>query len=105
MSGASGLIEDVGKASANEAGAGRSVLNGSANGVSGVTGPAAGESDLGSRGEGTAVSTPVRTSVKIRLVNGFESDCRAGAYLAREAHQRTIFRDIVFSEDGSFRYK
>lgn len=41
---------------------------------------------------------PQRSSVKIRLADGSESDCRAGIYLAREAHQRTIFRDIAFSE-------
>lgn len=35
----------------------------------------------------------------VRLANGSESDCRAGVFLAREAHRHTIFRDIPFSED------
>jgi len=98
MSGASGLISEEIRATANSAGAGGSVLNGSTTGVSGATGPSASESDAGSRGEGAAAFTSGRTSVKIRLVNGSESDCRAGVYLAREAHRRTIFRDIAFSE-------
>jgi len=99
MSSASGLISDEVRAAATEAGAGGSVRNGSAAGASGATGPSASEADAQSRGEGTAKSALVRTSVKIRLVNGSVSDCRAGVYLAREAHHRTIFRDIAFSED------
>ncbi|WP_422376202.1 hypothetical protein [Roseibium sp.] len=99
MSSASGLISEEARAAATEAGAGGSVLNGSAAGVSAATGLSACQTDAQSRGEGTAASDLVRTSVKIRLVNGSESDCRAGVYLAREAHQHTIFRDIAFSED------
>ncbi|UFI06646.1 hypothetical protein [Roseibium aggregatum] len=39
-----------------------------------------------------------RTSIKLRLADGSETDCRAGIHLAREAHLRPIFRDIPFSE-------
>ncbi|GAB2188359.1 hypothetical protein [Roseibium sp. LAB1] len=39
-----------------------------------------------------------RTGIKLRLADGSETDCRAGIHLAREAHLRTIFRDIPFSE-------
>ncbi|TYC78818.1 hypothetical protein FMN63_02845 [Stappia sp. BW2] len=47
----------------------------------------------------TSVSVrPKRTSVKLRLADGSETDCRAEIHLAREAHLRTIFRDIPFSE-------
>lgn len=35
----------------------------------------------------------------VRLADGSEADYRAGVYLAREAHQNTIFRDIAFSEE------
>ncbi|MEO9526370.1 hypothetical protein [Roseibium sp.] len=45
------------------------------------------------------VHGPARTSVKIRLADGSDADCLAGVHLAREAHGRTIFRDIPFSED------
>ncbi len=38
-----------------------------------------------------------RISIKLRLADGSETDCRAGIHLAREAHLRTIFRDIPFS--------
>jgi len=59
------------------------------------------EPHLGASGsglDGSGAAAPRRTSVKIRLADGSESDCRAGIYLAREAHNRTIFRDIAFSE-------
>jgi hypothetical protein len=47
----------------------------------------------------TSVSVaPKRTSVKLRLADGSETDCRAGIHLARETHLWTIFRDIPFSE-------
>lgn len=39
-----------------------------------------------------------RGNMVVRLADGSEADYRAGVYLAREAHQNTIFRDIPFSE-------
>jgi len=53
---------------------------------------------VGAEGAGAAVPASPRTSVKIRLADGSESDCRAWVFPAREAHQTTIFRDIAFSE-------
>ncbi|WP_269586172.1 hypothetical protein [Roseibium sp. Sym1] len=46
--------------------------------------------------EKAAVSeTPQRTSVKLRLADGSESDCRAGIHLAREADTHfLIFRRL-----------
>ncbi|TYC63077.1 hypothetical protein FMN63_28905 [Stappia sp. BW2] len=35
-----------------------------------------------------------RTSINLRPADGSETDCRVGIHLAREAHLRTIFRDI-----------
>jgi hypothetical protein len=49
-------------------------------------------------GDAAVSEKPTRASVKLRLADGSESDCRAGIHLAREAHLRTIFRDIAFSE-------
>ncbi|WP_152502797.1 GNAT family N-acetyltransferase [Labrenzia sp. THAF82] len=40
-----------------------------------------------------------KSNMTVRLANGSESDCRAGVFLAQEAHRNTIFRDIPFSED------
>ncbi|CTQ56849.1 hypothetical protein LP7551_05413 [Roseibium album] len=37
----------------------------------------------------------------VRLDNGSEADWLAACYLAREAHQNTIFRDISFAEEGA----
>ncbi|WP_298965656.1 hypothetical protein [uncultured Roseibium sp.] len=37
--------------------------------------------------------------MKFRLVNGTDTDFRAGIFLAKEAHSNTVFRDIVFSEE------
>lgn len=56
--------------------------------------------DYGRAGETANASdiTQERTSIKLRLADGSETDCRAGIHLAREAHLRTIFRDIPFSE-------
>lgn len=56
--------------------------------------------DYGRGGETANASdiTQERTSIKLRLADGSETDCRAGIHLAREAHLRTIFRDIPFSE-------
>ncbi len=56
--------------------------------------------DDGRAGETVNASdiTQGRTSIKLRLADGSETDCRAGIHLAREAHLRTIFRDIPFSE-------
>jgi len=92
MRGESGLIaEDV--KPAGEAEADRAVVTGSGENASEAQ-------RLGARTEvGTTAAAPKRTTVKIRLADGSESDCRAGVFLAREAHQRTIFRDIAFSED------
>ncbi|MEM5585965.1 hypothetical protein WNZ15_26165 [Roseibium sp. AS2] len=47
----------------------------------------------------SGADAPLRTSVKIRLADGSDADCLAGVLLAREAHGRTIFRDIPFSDD------
>jgi len=49
-------------------------------------------------GDAAVSGKPTRAGVKLRLADGSESDCRAGIHLAREAHFRTIFRDIPFSE-------
>eukprot|EP00903_Cladosiphon_okamuranus_P001208 g1206.t1 len=89
MSSESGLIGENLQATAADAGADRPLEHA----------PEA-MSDKANRREVGAVgaSAPGRTSVKIRLANGTESDCRAGIFLAREAHQRTIFRNIPFSE-------
>lgn len=56
--------------------------------------------DYGRAGETANASdiTQERTSIKLRLADGSETDCRAGIHLAREAHLRTIFRDIPFLE-------
>ncbi|MEP1557512.1 MAG: hypothetical protein ABJJ90_12370 [Lentilitoribacter sp.] len=51
------------------------------------------------RKAGGRAAAPLRTSVKIRLADGSETDCRAGVHLAREAHLHTVFRNIPFSED------
>ncbi|MEM5585969.1 hypothetical protein WNZ15_26185 [Roseibium sp. AS2] len=55
--------------------------------------------DAAARKTDGRVHRPARTSVKIRLADGSETDCRAGVHLAREAHLHTVFRDIPFSED------
>lgn len=46
-----------------------------------------------------AKSPRATPGLTLRLADGSEADCRAGISLAREAHGRTIFRDIPFSED------
>ncbi|WFE88609.1 hypothetical protein K1718_20945 [Roseibium porphyridii] len=59
--------------------------------------------DLGQVGEVQSGQAPVsprpKSNMTVRLANGSESDCRAGVFLAREAHRNTIFREIPFSED------
>ncbi|CTQ55861.1 hypothetical protein LP7551_04409 [Roseibium album] len=41
----------------------------------------------------------VKSNMIVRLANGSETDWQAACYLAREAHQNTIFRDIPFAEE------
>ncbi|MBG6155993.1 hypothetical protein IWQ52_002041 [Labrenzia sp. EL_159] len=48
--------------------------------------------------EGRAAERTTHANMIVRLADGSEADYRAGVYLAREAHQNTIFRDIPFSE-------
>ncbi|MEM5585973.1 hypothetical protein WNZ15_26235 [Roseibium sp. AS2] len=50
-------------------------------------------------GKTSVLAPPKRTSVKLRLADGSETDCRAGIHLARGAHRHTVFRGIPFSED------
>ncbi|MCK7615116.1 hypothetical protein [Roseibium sediminicola] len=64
-----------------------------------TSGYAPARSEIPAAGVGAGAGpTRKRNSVKLRLADGSESDCRAGIHLAREAHLRTIFRDIAFSE-------
>ncbi|WP_103225277.1 hypothetical protein [Roseibium marinum] len=58
----------------------------------------AGSLTLGSSDAIGAAPALKRSSVKPRLADGSETDCRAGIHLAREVHLKTIFRDIAFSE-------
>ncbi|WP_282046562.1 hypothetical protein [Roseibium album] len=53
--------------------------------------------DVGSS-DGVAETIPANGNMVVRLADGSDADYRAGVYLAREAHQNTIFRDIPFSE-------
>ncbi|MEP1575753.1 hypothetical protein [Roseibium album] len=70
--------------------------------ASGDTGPAAQVSGAGTYAaspEGRAAEGRAQANMVVRLADGSEADYRAGVYLAREAHQNTIFRDIPFSEE------
>jgi hypothetical protein len=71
-----------------------------------ATGGAAARVDALRQASATSGSSPARLpsargepGLTLRLADGSDADCRAGIYLAREAHGRTIFRDIPFSED------
>jgi GNAT superfamily N-acetyltransferase len=72
----------------------------------GVPGGAPARDEAPRRAVAAAGSRPTRRAsargkpgLTLRLADGSEADCRAGIHLAREAHGRTIFRDIPFSED------
>lgn len=75
-------------------------LSGRVDSVPGETGPAAqvsGAAEAGSS-DGVTKTKSAKGNMVVRLIDGSETDYRAGVYLAREAHQNTIFRDIPFSE-------
>lgn len=77
-------------------------LSGRAEIASGDTGPAAQVSGVGEDAappDGRAAEGTTHGNMVVRLADGSEADYRAGVYLAREAHQNTIFRDIPFSEE------
>lgn len=63
-----------------------------------ATGEASVQAEAAAYGDAAAPEKPTRTSVKLRLADGSKTGCRTGIHLAREAHLRTIFRDIPFSE-------
>lgn len=75
-------------------------LSGCVDSVPGDTGPGAQMSgaDVTSP-DGRAAAETTNGNMVVRLADGSEADYRAGVYLAREAHQNTIFRDIPFSEE------
>ncbi len=76
-------------------------LSGRVDRVPGDRGPAAQVSGAAAdAGSSNGVTETIRAkgNMVVRLANGSEADYRAGVYLAREAHQNTIFRDIPFSE-------
>ncbi|MET1414722.1 hypothetical protein ABVF61_20795 [Roseibium sp. HPY-6] len=77
-------------------------LSGRAEIASGDTGLAAqvsGEDAYAASPEGRVAEGATHGNMVVRLADGSEADYRAGVYLAREAHQNTIFRDIPFSEE------
>ncbi|MEJ8476856.1 hypothetical protein [Roseibium algae] len=50
-------------------------------------------------GKGTSRASRASKGFQIRLAQPTEADFRAGVDLARASHERTLFRDIPFSED------